>query len=136
MVDWVNTYVGVPYKSKGRCREGWDCWGLVCAIYREQFGIALPSLAGRYLDAQDYSSVEDTIKISIDDWEEVETKVAGDVVLCRVMGYETHVGIYLGNGLMLHVMDGTDTHVVNLEMGTWKRRVLGYYRPKSEAIAV
>jgi cell wall-associated NlpC family hydrolase len=41
-LEWINDYVGVPYVENGRSRAGWDCWGLVIAIYRERLGIALP----------------------------------------------------------------------------------------------
>jgi cell wall-associated NlpC family hydrolase len=39
---WVNAYVGVPYLVNGRTRAGWDCWGLVLAVYRDQLGLELP----------------------------------------------------------------------------------------------
>jgi len=39
---WINDYVGVPYRVNGRDRNGWDCWGLVLAVYRDQLGLELP----------------------------------------------------------------------------------------------
>ena len=41
-IAWVNDYVGVPYVENGRRRDGWDCWGLVVAVYRDQLAIDLP----------------------------------------------------------------------------------------------
>jgi cell wall-associated NlpC family hydrolase len=41
-LDWINDYVGVPYVVNGRGRAGWDCWGLVLAVFREQRGVELP----------------------------------------------------------------------------------------------
>jgi len=41
-LTWVNDYVGVPYLVNGRDRNGWDCWGLVLAVYRERLGLELP----------------------------------------------------------------------------------------------
>jgi len=41
-LEWVNDYVGVPYRPNGRTRDGWDCWGLVVAVYHERLGIELP----------------------------------------------------------------------------------------------
>jgi cell wall-associated NlpC family hydrolase len=40
--DWINDYVGVPYVPNGRNRSGWDCWGLVLAVYRDRLGVELP----------------------------------------------------------------------------------------------
>jgi cell wall-associated NlpC family hydrolase len=39
---WVNDFVGVPYLVNGRDRDGWDCWGVVLAVFREQRGVTLP----------------------------------------------------------------------------------------------
>jgi cell wall-associated NlpC family hydrolase len=41
-LEWINDYVGVPYRPNGRDRAGWDCWGLVVAVYRERLGLELP----------------------------------------------------------------------------------------------
>lgn len=42
---WVGYYLGLPYKEKGRDRQGLDDWGLYRLVIAEQFGIALPSFA-------------------------------------------------------------------------------------------
>ena len=42
-LEWINGYIGVPYKPNGRDRDGWDCWGLVLAVYRERLGLELPN---------------------------------------------------------------------------------------------
>ena len=41
-IAWVNDYVGVPYVENGRDRAGWDCWGVVLAVYRDRLGVELP----------------------------------------------------------------------------------------------
>jgi len=40
--DWINEYVGVPYLRNGRDRNGWDCWGMCMAAFKEQRGVTLP----------------------------------------------------------------------------------------------
>ena len=41
-LGWVNDFVGVPYQVNGRTTLGWDCWGLVVAVYRDRLGLELP----------------------------------------------------------------------------------------------
>lgn len=41
-MSWINDYVGVPYRESGRDRSGWDCWGLVLAVYHDRLAMRLP----------------------------------------------------------------------------------------------
>ena len=45
---WWNRYIGTPFKAFGRTMEGCDCWGLLRIVYREAFGIELPSYVSDY----------------------------------------------------------------------------------------
>ena len=48
---WVEPYIGIPFVEGGRSVAddgGLDCWGLVTLIYREHYGIELPSYDGPY----------------------------------------------------------------------------------------
>jgi len=38
----INDYIGKPYKVGARGPEFYDCWGLVCAIYKNALGVELP----------------------------------------------------------------------------------------------
>ena len=40
--EFVNSFVGVPYEVNGRDRQGWDCWGVVMAVFQEVRGVRLP----------------------------------------------------------------------------------------------
>lgn len=46
-LSWLNDYVGVPFVENGRGRDGWDCWGLVLAVYRDRLGLELPDFHWR-----------------------------------------------------------------------------------------
>ena len=132
--DWATGYVGIPYLSLGRTREGCDCWGLVRLVYAEHFSIDLPSFKEAYESANDVVDVSGAIEVERNSerwksgWAEVKSPAPGDVILCRVMGYETHVGVFAGAGLMLHVLKGTDACIVNTNSMMWKRRIVGYFR--------
>lgn len=83
---WYNKYIGIPYKDKGRDEAGVDCWGLVALVYKNEFGIELPSFTDTYSSADDSDSVEYAISHNKDSWQEVEVGTIGSVVLFRVLG--------------------------------------------------
>lgn len=98
---WSNNYIKVPFKERGRDRDGADCWGLVMLVYLEQLGVKLPSLLF-YEDTFDFSTIRKLVseQTASDDWEEVERgqEKPFDVVVSRMVGYETHVGIVVKRG--------------------------------------
>lgn len=83
VVAYAQRFLGVPYVWGGTTPAGFDCSGLVQYVYRNSVGIKLP----RVSQAQ----------------RNVGTRVSraqalpGDMV-----NYNHHVGIYLGNGYMIH----------------------------------
>ena len=123
MSAWAAPYVGIPFRHLGRGHDGCDCWGLVCLVYREQFGIDLPSYDGAYASAADKTEVARLIAGGQCDWARVDPPLAqpGDVGLFRYAdGTPGHVGIMLGPRRLLHCHEGLDTTVADLD-----RRTLG-----------
>jgi cell wall-associated NlpC family hydrolase len=49
-------------------------------------------------------------------------------VLLRIHNLLCHVGVYVGDGCMLHVRRGANTVVEDLTSPRWAPRVEGYYR--------
>lgn len=125
---WTNDYVGVPFEEKGRTREGWDCWGLVRSVYADHLGIELPLYLSAYETTEDSPAIAGQVDDARPMWREVEDPRTGDVVLCSVLGYETHVGILVEPGVMLHSMDGRDTCLERIAMPAWSRRIRGIFR--------
>lgn len=124
---WASEYVGIPYKLHGRTKEGCDCWGIVRLILQEQFGVEVPSLADYEEDIKDFERAVDS-GMAIVDAKEMPAPEIGDVVLLRILGKPCHVGIYAGEGLMIHTLMAHDSaldHVFGLR---WKNRIEGFYR--------
>ncbi len=86
----ARTYLSIPYRYGAQSRKSTDCSGFVQQVFRE-FDINLPRTAreqyrvGMKIDRSSLSS--------------------GDLLFFRTRArkkYPTHVGIYLGNGKMIH----------------------------------
>jgi len=90
------------YVFSGSTPDGWDCSGLVMWTY-EQMGIEL------YHRASVQKNSGDFVKSS--------NAKAGDIVAFGWSGYDGagHVGIYIGNGKMIHVgKPGESTSIVDV----------------------
>ena len=128
--DWVNAYVGLPFKEHGRNREGVDCWGLVRLVLAERFGRRLPSYADGYASTGDAADIGRLIRGEMGPWRPVPERgeQAGDVVLMRLLNQPMHVGVVVAPGWMLHIEDGIDACLESYDGARWRRRVLGLYR--------
>ena len=95
---WVGVTPYVPASQRwtgsgyyNSLKKGTDCSGFVHLIY-EHFGYDLP-----------YSSVEYQYNVGIKI--KYDQMIPGDIV---VFGYGSHVGIYAGNGMMVHCANPED----------------------------
>lgn len=104
--------IGTPY-------EELNCWELVHALYDAQ-GITL-----RHYTEYAMSHEEE--------WEEVTVPSLGDVLVFAMKGKQCdHVGLYMGNGYVIHAREGVG---VCLEpLGRYAKLIRGIYRYK-EGIA-
>lgn len=126
---WTNDYVSppVPFLIGGRDRSGWDCWGLLRAVYAEQFGIELPLFAGEYETAEDYEAIGLLYEQEVGSWEQVTQPREGDAVWMSVLGQPSHVGVYLSGPSLLHALP-TGTRIDRINSHSWQRRIRAYYR--------
>jgi cell wall-associated NlpC family hydrolase len=110
-------FLGVPYRRGGNTAEGgFDCSGLVRAIYQQTAGLLLPRKASEQAAATD--------KI-----DKSELK-PGDLVFFNTMRRAfSHVGIYIGNGKFVHApKPGGEVRVDDLGASYWTKRFDGARR--------
>lgn len=124
---WSNKYIGIPYTAGGRDENGIDCWGLVRLVYKNEFNIQLPGFEDQYLES-DSERTQELIAQYREGWEAVEVPTEGCVILLRVMGHVSHIGIMINNHQFLHAQRGSGSSIQDIEGTRWKDRIAGYYK--------
>ena len=124
--QWWNKYIGIPYTTEGRERDsGLDCWGLVRLVYKEELGIDLPTFTNTYHDTETQA---EALAFGKEYWDNIEAQESGDVVIFRIAGEASHVGIITIPGFFIHVREGQDSVVESLDSIKWRKRIEGIYR--------
>lgn len=129
---WQNKYVGIPYKDNGRDLDGMDCWGLVRAVYNAEFNISLPSFVTDY-SGSDRERIAELVAQYREGWQEVAEPQNGDIVLFRIMGLESHVGVITEYPYFLHAREGYSSSIERVDSTQWSKRVVGVFRYNSAA---
>jgi len=124
--SWVAGFIGKPFQEQGRSLDGADCWGGVCLVYQQRFGVALPPRPEE-LDQSEFFGQQSAHDgpwrvVSRDDLR------VGDVAAFRIPGQRRHVGVVVARGLMLHWIEGVQSCVERWDSPTWSARLLGFYR--------
>lgn len=124
-IDHARTFIGVPYKDKGRNRKGVDCGGLIAAIVDE--------LGAPITIPQDYERLPNP-KILINTLENVANKyenldlTPGNIVLMEFQSWagSTHVAILTDHGLLHSYMNRKKVveHAINR---LWQKRIKASY---------
>lgn len=128
---WWNQYVGIPFKEKGRDRNGVDCWGVPFLVFQEQKGIVLPSYIELYSSTK-YENRDELERIIFDErnkrWKQVSNPQEFDFALIKKGGVPMHVGLVTKKNYVLHSEVGVG--VVNERTTTlaWQNKIDGYFR--------
>lgn len=104
--------IGKPYRYGGTGPSGWDCSGLIQASWRSG-GVSLPRTTWEQW------SWGASRKVSMSELQ------AGDLIFSEGLG---HVGMYAGNGKVVHAPQTGDVVKV-VPLSSYGRRVVGAVRP-------
>lgn len=120
-------YIGIPFADNGRTIDGYDCWGLVKALYLEFHGVSLPDFV--YDEA-----TEDTVALFFIDelnikqaWENVEPQ-EGSIAVFQIAGLVRHAGFMISPTEFIHTIDGTQTVIESIKGLRWAGRFKGCYK--------
>lgn len=91
LVAEAREWLGVPYVYGGKSRDGADCSGFLMTIYQDAAGINLPRTT---TDQWMHCAPVDRDKAAVGDIMFFSSKRSG--------GKIAHVGMYVGNGRMIH----------------------------------
>ncbi len=131
-INWSRDYVGLPWQFAGRSRDGVDCWGLLWLIYRDVLGIEIASYARETLDAPERGQIAALMagELVKSPWVDVQPSQERefDMVIFKRAGIDSHVGIIVAPGRMLHITHDTESRVERFDQGRWKAKLMGIRR--------
>lgn len=132
MTHWSASYVGLPWRARGRDRSGVDCYGLVRLVVWERAGLALESYAEGYVTAKERAELDALIAGArgARPWVEIAPgdERGFDIALFRVGRALCHIGVVVEPGLVLHVDDGHDSEIIRYRESAWASRLAGFQR--------
>ena len=112
-----SSLIGVPYEVS-------DCWGIVKDFYSLVFNKELPDY---YDEAPNDDNLANMyVENAKGNFERVETPEFGDLILIRLNGIPCHIGVFIGEGKMLHTIRGSGCVIERLSR--WIPRIEGIYR--------
>ena len=129
---WVRSYIGLPWKPRGRGTDGVDCYGAVRLIYRDRFGITLPSLDSSYSDPEG-SEVPEVVRSASGSgglWVDLAggPSAVGDLVTFKTRGVEAHVGLVVSRTGFIHALGNKGVVLEDWTSPLWARRLGRFYR--------
>lgn len=122
LLESVDEWYGVRYRTGGNTKTGVDCSGFTVAVYSAVYGIMLPRVS-----REQYRISR---KISITELQE------GDLVFFKTSGRGvSHVGVYLGNNKFIHASVSKGVMVNSLFESYYVQRFVGAGRIDDKQIA-
>lgn len=130
---WSRDYVGLPWKFAGRSCEGVDCWGLLWLIYRDVLKIDVARYEQETLDAPEREQIAALLASDRNKspWCDVKKEQSFDMAVFKRGGIDSHVGIVVAPGRMLHITNGTESRVDRFDQGRWRPKLVGLHRHTS-----
>jgi len=109
--------IGLPYSA-------FDCWEITKLFYRKIMMLDLDAIV--YDDPSDKKNVSRLIEIEKQKFKQVNSPGFGDIIVFRINGISSHIGIYINGGSFLHTMEKTGCVIDKL--AKWEKRIEGYFR--------
>lgn len=119
--------IGAPFADGGRGPVEFDCWGLACEVWRR----AGVELRDYHISCEDTSRIAAQIDEDLPEW--IRCAPPWPVPALVVMRFNAqvcnHVGVHVGNGMMLHTDRRRGAHLERMDHPYWRQHIEGIYVP-------
>lgn len=105
LMSQYHEWHGVPHRDGGDDKRGIDCSAFVERTFVEKFNMRVPGTTKR-LKNFGQAVARDELQV-------------GDLVMFKTGAFARHVGIYIGNGKMLHVSSRIGVSIAPIDSGYW-----------------
>lgn len=126
----ITELLGKPFSNGGRGPDSYDCWGLVCEIFR-MYRAELPDYK---ISCKDASRIHHEIDIQRKYWSRCETDKIPTPALVVIRFNQTvfcnHTGVYIGEGKFIHTAEKLGVHIDRIDSPAWRRKIEGFYIPE------
>lgn len=107
LYEYIDSWMGVPYKYGGNTKDGVDCSGFVNAVYKDVYRQSLKR-----------SATEIILQCNTLDKSELRES---DLVFFDISGKNSHVGIYLANNRFVHASTSKGVMISSLTESYWTK---------------
>jgi lipoprotein Spr len=108
MYKTIYEWLGTPYRYSGESKDGIDCSGFVCMLYKRSFDLTLAQSA-----AEIYKEVKPVKKSALKE---------GDLVFFKIKKKRiSHVGVYVGNNKFAHASVQNGVIISDLDEPYYKK---------------
>ena len=94
--------------------------------------IDVASYAAETIDAPERAQIAALLSQdrAVDPWLAIErgNERAFDMAVFTRAGIESHIGVVVSPGRMLHIVQGADSHIERFDQGRWQPRLVGLHR--------
>lgn len=116
-------YIGKPYQK-------YNCFDLAKEFYLCEYGITLKDYFEGQVDPS-RKEIECLVISNKGDFERVKSPALGDLIVIRMYGYASHIGVYVGEGKFIHSLKNVGSCMDSLSR--YSKMVEGFYRHREIA---